>query len=162
MQRNSAIEALQQAPVVGRLVVRMPNDLARFRGSPDDIELRRGDTIFIPKVPEFVLITGQVYNSNAIPYRPNHDVSWYLRQAGGPTDQANRKDIFVIRANGSVVGSQGSALWNGGVLSTPIEHGDTIVVPEKPIGGSSAAWKNVIAIAQLAQAAATTAFIATH
>ena len=37
-QRNSAIEALQQAPVIGRLVVRMPSDLARFRGSPDDIE----------------------------------------------------------------------------------------------------------------------------
>jgi polysaccharide export outer membrane protein len=159
-QRNSVIEGLQQAPVTGRLVVRMPSDVARFRGSPDDIELRRGDTIFIPKMPEFVVVTGQVYNSNAITYRVGHNARWYLRQAGGPTDQANKKAIFVIRANGSVVSNQGSGLWNGSVLSTAIEPGDTIVVPEKAIGGASAGWKNLIAIAQLAQAAATTAFIA--
>jgi len=59
------------------------------------------------------------------------------------------------------VSSQGNTLWNGGALSTVIEPGDTIVVPEKAIGGSNN-WKNVIAVAQLAEAAATTAFIATH
>jgi protein involved in polysaccharide export with SLBB domain len=161
-QRNSAIEALQQAPVIGRLVVRMPGDLARFRDSPDDIELRRGDTIFIPKMAQFVLVTGQVYNSNAITYRAHRDARWYLRQAGGPTGQANQKAIFIIRADGSVVSDQGSGLWNGGVASTVIEPGDNIVVPEKAVGGTSAGWKNLIAISQLASAAATTAFIATH
>jgi protein involved in polysaccharide export with SLBB domain len=161
-QRNSAIEALQQAPVMGRLVVRMPSDLAHFRGSPDDIELRRGDAVFIPKEPQFVLVNGQVYNSNAITYRAHHDARWYLRQAGGPTDQANQKAIFIIRVNGSVVSNQGSGLWDGGVLTTAVEPGDSIVVPEKAIGGTSAAWKNVIAISQLAEAAAMTAFIATH
>jgi polysaccharide biosynthesis/export protein len=161
-QRTSAIEALQQAPVIGRLVVRMPSDLARFQGSPDDIEARRGDTLFIPKVPEFVLVSGQVYNSNAITYRAHHDARWYLRQAGGPTDQANQKAIFVIRANGSVVSNQGNGIWSSGIISTTIEPGDNIVVPEKAVGGTSAAWKNLIAIAQLAQAAATTAFIATR
>ena len=69
--------------------------------------------------------------------------------------------IFVVRANGAVVSRQGSELWNGGVLSTVVEPGDTIVVPEKAVGGSNR-WKNLIAIAQLAEAAATTAFIATH
>ena len=162
MQRNNAIEALQRAPVLGRLVVRMPNDLAAFRGSPDDIEVRRGDAVFIPKMSQFVLVTGQVYNSNAITYRAHHDVRWYLRQAGGPTDQAYQKAIFVIRANGSIVSNQGSGLWSGGVLYTAIEPGDNIVVPEKAIGGTSAAWKNVIAISQVVSAAATTAFIATH
>jgi len=42
-----------------------------------------------------------------------------------------------------------------------VEPGDTIVVPEKAIGGSNG-WKNLIAISQLASAAATTAFIAMH
>ena len=68
-QRNDEIAALQQAPVTGRLVVRLPIDTARFQGSPDDIELRRGDSMFIPKRPEFVIVTGQVYNANAITYR---------------------------------------------------------------------------------------------
>jgi protein involved in polysaccharide export with SLBB domain len=160
-QRNDEIAALQQAPVTGRLVVRLPVNLAHFQGSPDDIELRRGDTLFIPKRPDFVIATGQVYNSNAITYRPHRTASWYLRQAGGPTDQGNLKMVFVIRANGSVVSGQGGELWSGGVLSTAIEPGDTIVVPEKAIGGSNK-WKNLVAIAQLAEAAATTAFIATH
>jgi protein involved in polysaccharide export with SLBB domain len=160
-QRQSQIAALEQAPVTGRLVVRLPRDLARLRGTSDDIEVRRGDTLFIPKRPEFVIVSGQVYNSNAITYRPRRNAGWYLRQAGGPTDQANAKLIFIIRADGGVVSGQGSPLWNGSVLSNVVEPGDTIVVPEKPIGGSNG-WKNLIAIAQLAQAAATTAFIATR
>jgi polysaccharide export outer membrane protein len=161
-QRDSAIAALQQAPIAGRLVVRLPNDIARFRGSPDDIEVRRGDTVFIPKMPQFVVVTGQIYSSNAITYRQGRNAAWYLQQAGGPTEQANQKATFIIRANGSIVSNQGSGLWNGGALSTNVEPGDTIVVPEKAIGGSSAAWKNLIAISQLASAAATTAFIATR
>ena len=160
-QRNGAIAALEQAPVAGRLVVRLTPDLARLRGSPDDIEVRRGDTVFIPKRPEFIVVVGQVYNSNAITYESHRDAGWYLRQAGGPTDQANTKAIFVIRANGSVMSGHKSELWSGGALSTAIEPGDTIVVPDKPIGNSTG-WKNLIAIAQLAQAAATTAFIAAH
>ncbi len=160
-QRSDQIAALEQAPVTGRLVVRLPTNLAHFTGSLDDIELRRGDSLMIPKRPEFVVVSGQVYNSNAITYRPRREASWYLRQAGGVTDQGNTKMIFIIRANGAVVSRQGSALWNGGVLSTVIEPGDTIVVPEKAIGGSNG-WKNLIAVAQLAEAAATTAFIATH
>jgi protein involved in polysaccharide export with SLBB domain len=143
------------------MVVRIPGNVEHFRGSLDDIELRRGDALFVPKRPEFVMVSGQVYNSNAITYRPGRTASWYLRQAGGPTDQGNIKMAFIIRANGAVVSRQGSALWNGGVLSTEIEPGDTVVVPEKAIGGSNG-WKNLIAIAQLAEAAATTAFIATH
>jgi len=161
VQRNAEIAALEEAPVAGRLVVRLTANLAHFAGSPDDIEMRRGDSVFIPKRPEFVIVSGQVYNSNAITYRPHRSAEWYLRQAGGPTDQGNVKMTFIIRANGSVVSNQGSALWNGGVLSTVIEPGDTIVVPEKAIGGSNG-WKNLIAIAQLASTAATTAFIATH
>jgi protein involved in polysaccharide export with SLBB domain len=161
-QRQQMIEALEQTPVVGRLVVQMPNNLNRFRGSPDDIQLRRGDTIFIPKEPQFVTVTGQVYNTNAITYQPGRNANWYLRQAGGPTDQANKKAIFIVRANGSIVSNQGNHLWTGGVLSTAIDPGDTIVVPEKAISGASTGWKNLISIAQLAQAAAMTAYIAMH
>jgi protein involved in polysaccharide export with SLBB domain len=160
-QRNNEIAALEAAPVTGRLVVRLPSNLAHYQGSSDDIEVRRGDTLYIPKRPEFVVVSGQVYNSNAITYRPHHNAGWYLRQAGGPTDQGNLKLIFIIRADGAVVSRQGSPLWNGSVLSADVQPGDTIVVPEKAIGGSNG-WKNLIAISQLASAAATTAFIAMH
>ncbi len=160
-QRDREIAALQEAPVTGRLVVHLRTDLEKFAGSPDDIQLRNRDTIFIPKRPDFVIVTGQVYNSNALTYQPRRNVGWYLRQAGGPTDQADRKAVFIVRASGAVISGRDGGWWSGGVLSTVAEPGDTIIVPEKSIGGSTI-WKNLIAIAQLAQASATTAFIATR
>jgi hypothetical protein len=70
----------------------------------------------------------------------------------------DRNAIFIVRANGEVVGHHGAGWWSGSVLSAAIRPGDTLVVPEKPISGG-AGWKNLIAIAQLAEAGAITAAI---
>jgi polysaccharide export outer membrane protein len=156
-QRQRMLEGLRRAPVSGRMVVHLQQNQKGFAGSPDDIELRAGDILEIPKQPGFVVIVGQVYNSNAITASPGKNASWYLSRAGGVTPLANKRAIFIIRANGSV--SSGGSLWSGGVLSAPIGPGDTIVVPEKAVlGGSS--WKNVVSIAQIAQAAALAAAVA--
>jgi protein involved in polysaccharide export with SLBB domain len=160
-QRRRAIEALEQTPVSGRMVVRLRSNLAEFEKSPDNVELRNGDSVFIPKRPDFVLVNGQVYSSNAITYKPGKDAGWYLRQAGGPTELSNRKTIFIVRANGSVVSGKGGGWWSGNVLSTHIEPGDMIVVPEKVIGGSSA-WKNLLSVAQLAESASIAALVLTR
>lgn len=160
-QHQQEIQALEQAPVSGRVVVRIPSDLKRFRSFPEDVELRDADSIFIPKRPDFVLVTGQVYNTNAITYVPGRDAGWYLNQAGGPTSLANKKAIFIIRADGGVVTGRGQGWWMGNVLSTRIAPGDTIVVPEKPVGGSTT-WKNLLTIAQVAQAGAMSAFVFTR
>jgi hypothetical protein len=157
-QRQRMLEALRRAPISGRLVVHIRQGQKGFAGSPDDIELRAGDTLEIPKQPGFVVIVGQVYNSNAISYSPGKNAGWYLSRAGGATGLANKKAIFIIRANGSVT-SGSSGLWSGGVLSSALGPGDTIVVPEKSVLGGSA-WKNVVAIAQVAQAAALAAAVA--
>ncbi len=161
LQRQRVLENLKRAPVTGRLVINLRKDPAEFQNSPDDIELRDGDTLYIPKRPDFVVVTGQVYNSNAITYTARRNAGWYLRQAGGPTDLADKKAIFVIRANGAVVSNKGNGWWSGSVLSTRIEPGDTIVVPEKAIGGSTF-WRNLMSIAQLAQSASIAALIATR
>ena len=159
-QRQQVLDALRRAPVSGRLVVHLRPGQRGFDGSPDDIELRAGDSLEIPKLPGFVLIVGQVYNSNAITYQPRKNAQWFLRRAGGPTNMADRGNIFIIRANGSVESGKGS-LWGGGVLSRPVGPGDTIVVPEKAIGGG-VVWKNLLAMAQIAQGGALTALLATR
>ena len=157
-QRQRILDALRRAPVSGRLVVHLRQNKKDFAASPDDIELRAGDSLEIPKQPGFVVIVGQVYNSNAISYSPGKNAGWYLSRAGGATAFANKKAIFIVRANGSVT-SGGSSLWSGGVLSSGIAPGDTIVVPEKVVVGGSA-WKNMVSIAQIAQAAALAAAVA--
>ena len=160
-QRNQVLEALRNAPITGRLVVHLNADLRSFARSPDDIQVRAGDTLVVPKRPDFVVVTGQVYNSNAITYEPGRSAGWYLSRAGGVTGLGNKKAIFVVRADGSVVSGSGNQWWRGDVLSTRMGPGDTLVVPEKPIGGSTF-WKNMIQISQVASSAAIAAAVATR
>ncbi|MGB6495598.1 MAG: SLBB domain-containing protein [Candidatus Acidiferrum sp.] len=157
-QRQRVIDGLRHAPVTGRLVVHIRQGQKDFAGSSDDIELRAGDSLEIPKQPGFVLIVGQVYNSNAITYTPGKNAEWYLSRAGGATSLANKRAIFIIRASGSVTSGSGG-MWSGGVKSSTIGPGDTIVVPERSVVGSSV-WKNLVAIAQIAQAGALAAAVA--
>jgi len=100
-----------------------------------------------------------VYNANALTYTPGRNAGWYLSRAGGATQLANKGAIFIIRADGSVTGGRNGSLWSGGALSAAIGPGDTIVVPEKALGGSNT-WKNIVAIAQIAQAGALAAAVA--
>jgi polysaccharide export outer membrane protein len=158
-QKERVLQALRRAPVSGRLVVHIQYGRKGFVGSPEDIELRAGDTLNIPKRPNFVMIVGQVYNSNALIYTPRKSAAWYLSRAGGATQLANKKAIFILRASGEVASGSGG-MWSGGPLNITIYPGDTIIVPEKAVLGPGGAWKNIVAIAQIAQAGALAAAVA--
>jgi hypothetical protein len=56
------------------------------------------------------------------------------------------------------VSRQGREWWSGNVLSAAIHPGDTVVVPERPVLGSTR-WKNIIALAQIAEAGAIMAAV---
>ena len=157
-QRNNILTSLKSHPASGRLVIKIGPDIQRWQGTPTDIEVRAGDVLTIPKTPNFVLISGQVYNPTAITYVPGRNAEWYLRQAGGPTQQANKKSIYIIRANGSVIGesSSDSGWWKGGVMNTALHPGDAIIVPEKILMPSNV-WKNILTTAQLMSSVALTA-----
>jgi protein involved in polysaccharide export with SLBB domain len=158
-QRQRVLEGLRKAPVTGRLVIHLRTDRKGFEGSPDDVELRAGDSLAIPKQPGSVLVIGQVYNSNALIYTPGRNAGWYLSRAGGATRLADKNDIFIVRADGSVASGKQGGLWSGGALSATMGPGDTIVVPERPVLGGTG-WKNFLSIAQLAQAGALAAAVA--
>jgi polysaccharide export outer membrane protein len=157
-QRERALEALRRAPVTGRLVIRLQAGLKGLEHSAQDIELRNGDSIEIPKQPGFVLVVGQVYNTNAITYTPGKNAGWYLSQGGGATRLADKGAIFIVRADGEVISRHPGGWWSGKVLSAAVHPGDTVVVPERAVLGS-ARWKNIIALAQIAEAGAITAAV---
>jgi protein involved in polysaccharide export with SLBB domain len=152
LQQQRVLEGLRAAPVSGRLVIRLHQQLDEFAKSPDDIELRAGDRIHIPKRPNFVLVTGQVYNSNAITFVPNKSGEWYLQRAGGATKLADKKHIFIVRASGEVVSGE-SGWWGGNALAQRVQPGDTIVVPERPLADSTG-LRNTLAIAQVVSSVA--------
>jgi protein involved in polysaccharide export with SLBB domain len=155
-QQNQVLQRLRSQRSIGRLVIKVSRDLASWENTSADIELRSGDVLTVPKRPSFVLVSGQAYNASAITYVPGKDAGWYLRRAGGATDLANRKEIFVIRANGLVVGRRSGEWYQEKVLSTKLEPGDVVVVPQKIVGGS-VFWKNTLAIAQVASSIGLTA-----
>ncbi|HYV74427.1 MAG TPA: SLBB domain-containing protein [Candidatus Binatia bacterium] len=158
-QQKQVVQQLKSLAPTGRLVIKISTDISSWENTPVDIELRSGDVLSIPKRPSFVLVTGQVYNSAALTFVPGKSAGWYLSRAGGPTNMANKKEIFVIRANGSVVGRDSGGWYSNNVLETKMQPGDVVVVPQKIIGGNNT-WRNLLATAQLMSNIAITAHVA--
>jgi hypothetical protein len=140
-ERQALLAKLKQLQPNGRLTIHVTSDIAKWEGTPADVEVRAGDTLYVPKRPTFVMVAGQVYNPVAITFSAGKHADWYLKQAGGPTSLANKKEIIVVRANGTVVGRGSGEWWSGNVLGTTLQAGDTVFVPEK--GAGSGIFKNL-------------------
>jgi len=158
-QQQQVVQRLKSQPPTGRLVIKISSDITTWENTPADIELRAGDVLTVPKRPGFVLVSGQVYNAAAITYVPGKTAGWYLKRAGGSTNMANSKEIFVIRANGSVIGRRSGEWYSESVLDTKMQPGDVVVVPQKILGGS-VFWRNMLATAQVLSSVAITAHLA--
>ena len=106
-------DKLKQLQPNGRMLIHVSSQIEKWQGTQADVEVRSGDTLYIPKRPTFVMVAGQVYNPIAITFSTGKHAGWYLKQAGGPTTLANKKEIFVVRANGTVVGRGSGEWWSG-------------------------------------------------
>jgi len=159
-QYTATLEELNANPPVGRVSIRISSDINRWKNTSGDMEVRAGDTLIIPKKPSYVLVQGQVFNPTAIAYRPGKSAAWYLSQAGGPTLLGNKKSVFVVRADGSVLGSK-KGLLIGDSFNQVLQPGDTVVVPERAVGGPIE-WQVIFSAAQLASSVATSIFFALH
>ena len=128
-----SVERLKTAKAEGRMVIRLSR-LDEFRNSPYDLELMGGDELVIPQTPESVNVLGQVYNQTTFVHIPGKDVSYYLDMAGGPTREADKSDMYIIRADGIVQSRQaekGFFFYGRDFMSLDLDSGDTIVVPQK-------------------------------
>lgn len=149
LQWRDTVEKLETIPAFGRMVIHISSAKAWIH-TPADVQLRKGDSIYIPKKPNFVMIQGAVYNQTAISFRPGKSASWYLHQAGGATSSGDKKNIFIVRANGTVAGGA-RGLFSAGALDAPMQPGDMIVVPSKALGGGFK-WRETLQVAQLVSA----------
>jgi protein involved in polysaccharide export with SLBB domain len=148
-QWRDTVQKLQTTPPVGRMVIHI-SGRKDWVHTPSDVLLRAGDSVYIPKKPNFVMVQGAVYNQTAISFRAGKSASWYLHQAGGATSTGDKKNIFIIRADGTVAGGP-RGLFSGGVLESSMLPGDMIMVPTKAFGGG-AKWRGTLEAAQLVSA----------
>ena len=125
---QSLLSQLRTSKAVGRLVIDLPRTLRAEPGSPADLLLRDGDELIIPKQPQEVTVLGEVQNATSHLYRENLTRDDYISLSGGATRKADRSNIYVVRADGSVI-ANGSSRWfrRGGQIK--VRPGDTVVVP---------------------------------
>jgi len=120
--RLQQLEAIASRVELGRVVVRL-DSIERLEGTEDDIILEARDRVTIPTPPQTVGIIGSVKNPSTVVYRPGLELDDYLRQAGGITEDAHKREMYVMRANGTTDSAY--------LYAKEMRPGDTIVVPQK-------------------------------
>jgi protein involved in polysaccharide export with SLBB domain len=128
-----SLEVLKTAKAEGRMVIRLsPED--ELQKSEYNIEVAGGDVLEVPGDPKIVSVMGQVYNPTTFIHLSSDDLEDYLAKAGGATRDAEKGDIYIIKADGSVVSRQmssGGFFGFGGFMSRHLDSGDTVVVPQR-------------------------------
>jgi len=156
-QTQATLDQLRSSPPIGRLVIHVNGPIEKWKNTQADTVMRDGDVLMIPKKADYVMVNGQVYNPTAVSYRGGRSANWYLGQAGGLTQLADKKGVFVIRADGSVISAKNqSGLWGGDPLNASLRPGDTVVVPEKALNVGNKNWTTLLQTAQVAASIALT------
>ena len=93
-----------------------------------NVILKGGDVVEVPKVDNTVEIIGEVEQPTVINYRKGLSAMEAIGQAGGLTDLAKKRGVFVIYQNGNISSNKQYFLFN----SMPkLEPGSKIIVPKK-------------------------------
>ena len=113
-----------------------PENLGRIAGdfSPNSISSRNtilldGDSIFVPKNSNVINVLGEVLNPTAFEFSKNLSISKAIENAGGFQQFADKKRVYVIKANGMVAKASRN-IFTG---NSSLEPGDTVVVPRKTV-----------------------------
>jgi polysaccharide export outer membrane protein len=109
-------------------VVDVESVLKKRSGGPEDVLLKDGDKLIIPKKTQEITILGEVQSPTSHVFEPGLTRADYIGKSGGTTQKADRKRIYIVRANGDVVGG-GRSGWFRRSQSVEMRPGDTIVVP---------------------------------
>ncbi len=134
------VDRLRQKEPDGRLVLDLPVESSAL---PDALPMENNDRIVIPPRTQTVGVFGAVYRPASFLLgadRPPR-VKDYVEQTGGPIRGADRGNIFVVRANGSVL------TRSRGALNARVLPGDTVFVPVKT--QSSSVWAKIRDISQI-------------
>jgi protein involved in polysaccharide export with SLBB domain len=117
---RSIVQQLRDRKPTGRLVFDTPITAAAL---PGDLILENNDTIYVPPRPVTVGVFGAVPSPASFAYRDGKRIKDYIRSAGGVQKLGDDDEIFVVRANGTVVskGAMGQRALPGDLIFVPID-----------------------------------------
>lgn len=123
------VERLRSVKPDGRVVLEVDFEA---RDLPP-LALEDFDRLYVPARPSTVGVFGSVFSVGNYLHDGQRTLGDYLSLAGGPTRGADRKSIFVVRANGRVMSEQQASGWfvSSSIWDAPAFPGDTIFVPEE-------------------------------
>ena len=121
---------------------RIGGDFSPVSNSPKETILFDGDEIIIPKLSNVINIIGAVLNPIAFEFNDKLTIDSAIDQAGGFQSYADKKRVYVIKANGMIERTGRNVFVRGSNL----KPGDTIVVPRK-VGSSG--LSNLIPVTQI-------------
>jgi polysaccharide biosynthesis/export protein len=108
---------------------RIAGDFSPQSSSSTKTILLDGDTIIVPKNPNAINVLGEVLNPIAFEYTKGITIRSAIENSGGYQDYADKRKVYLIKANGLVV----KANRNIFTRNIKLEPGDTIIVPRKII-----------------------------
>ena len=97
-------------------------------GSEEDLVLEEGDILNVPKLLQTVRMRGDVVYPTTLRHEQGRGLQFYINGAGGFDRRANRKQTYVVYANGAVKRTKGVL----GIRSYPaVEPGAEVIIPSK-------------------------------
>ncbi len=124
---QALLDELRKSEPVGRLVIDLPRVMAAKPGSADDVVLKDGDRLAVPRQTQEVTVLGEVQGGTSHLYDRALARDDYIGLSGGLTQKADPDRIYIVRANGGVEAASASRWFRRG--TTDVRPGDTIVVP---------------------------------
>lgn len=120
---------IMQEQSEGRVAISITEDIDSWAGSQYDLLLQDGDSLFVPKRPQNVMVLGEVYSPGAQVFLPDMTVQEYLERTGGSTKYADNSQIFIVQADGYAFGADSPKV--GSIEKKKLQAGDAIFVPQK-------------------------------
>ena len=141
---SSIVSALQEVQGRGRLLIDL---LAALSGDKtSDLEVTDGDTLIIPKLSKTIFVIGEIRRQGTHTYQRSLTVEDYIDLSAGFTKRADESDVYVIKANGSVVFDE-TSLFRFTNPQVTLQPGDTIVVPvDTAYKESLSSWREITQI----------------
>ena len=111
--------------------VDVKNILATNGSNPKyNVILKSSDKIIVPRKDNTIEITGAVQQSSAVTYSNSLTTISAINRAGGFSENASKRNVYVVYQNGNVASTKSFFIFNN---YPKLKPGAKIVVPEKNV-----------------------------